>query len=239
MQHVSANFCSQCFLPVLLLLTLLGTTAKAELIPRTEADSLLRVLAESKADTNRVKVLLRLGEYHVYKPGEFKAEMDSARTYALQGQSLSRTLDYYGGEAKSLNLLGTISRESKDYPQAINYQNQAINLYKRHKNIKGEAASYLMLAHALRHKGDVAEARKQVQKTIDLCTNNGYAQEAADAYVELGNTYANYGEELNEKIKYYQQTKQAFTQAGDKKRQADVGKDLGDLYIYREVTHWP
>jgi hypothetical protein len=32
-------------------------------------DSLFQVLAVSKADTNRVKVLLRLGEYQVYKAG--------------------------------------------------------------------------------------------------------------------------------------------------------------------------
>jgi hypothetical protein len=38
------------------------------------------------------------------------------------------------------------------------------------------------------------------------------------------------GEELNEKIGYYKQALEVFAQAGDKKRQADVYKDLGDLY---------
>jgi tetratricopeptide (TPR) repeat protein len=88
-----------------------------------------------------------------------------------------------------------------------------------------------MLAHALRDKGDAAEARKQVQKAIDLSTNNGYLRQAADAYIELGNSYANYGEELNNKIGYYQQALKVFVQAGNTLRQADIGKDLGDLCL--------
>jgi tetratricopeptide (TPR) repeat protein len=203
------------FLFWLLLLTGLGATVKAQVVHRPEADSLLQVLAHSKADTNRVKVLLRLGEYQVYKPGEFKADMDSARTYAGQAQGLSRKLGYYRGEAKSLNLLGTISRESKDFPQAIAYQQQAIKLSKAHKDIGAEAESYRFLAHALRDKGDAAAARKQVQKAIDLSINNGYLGQAADAYIDLGNTYANYGEEINEKIGYYKQAQQVFAQVNN------------------------
>jgi two-component sensor histidine kinase len=226
MRHFSITL----LLTWLFLLILLPTCLMAQGVHRLEVDSLFQVLALSKADTNRVKVLLRLGEYQVYKAGEFKADMDSARTYALQGQALSRELGYYRGEAKSLNLLGTISRESKDFAHAIAYQQAAINLSKAHKDVIGEAESYLMLAHALRDKGDAAEARRQVQKAIHLSTNNGYLLKAAEAYIELGNSYANHGEELKQKIGYYKQALEVFAQAGDKQRQADVGKDLGDLY---------
>jgi tetratricopeptide (TPR) repeat protein len=193
------HYLSTLFISWLLLLTGLGTTLIAQVVHRPEADSLLKVLAESRADTNRVKVLLRLGGYQVYKPGEFKADMDSARTYGLQAQSLSRTLGYYRGEAKSFNLLGTVSRESKDFAKAIAYQQAAIKLSKAHKEIQAEAESYLMLAHALRDKGDPAGARKQVQKAIALSTHNGYLMQVAEAYLELGNSYANYGEELQKK----------------------------------------
>jgi hypothetical protein len=131
------------FLSWLLLLPGLGTSVKAQVVHRPEADSLLHVLAESRADTNHVKVftnhvkvLLRLGEYQVYKPGEFKADMDSARTYALQAQSLRRTLGYYRGEAKSFNLLCTVSRESKDFSQAIAYQQVVLTSIGQHTQVK-------------------------------------------------------------------------------------------------------
>jgi two-component sensor histidine kinase len=229
MQHFSAKFCACLFLPGLLL-TLPGIALKAQPGTRAEADSLLRVLAASQADANRVEVLLRLAEYQVYKPGESKADLDSARTYAGQARALSRKLGHYRGEARSLNLLGTVSREARDFARAIAYQKAAIALCKRRKEIQAEAESYRLLAHALRDKGDIAAARKQVQRAIDLAAGNGYAQQAAEAYLELGNTYANDGEEYEAKISSYRQALEIFTQAGNRRRQADVGKDLGDLY---------
>ncbi len=230
MPCVFAHFFSGCFLPALLLLALLSTAMKAQSIPGAEADSLLRVLAESQADTHRVAVLLRLGEYQVYKPGEFKADMDSARTYARQAQGLSRKLGYYGGEVKSLDLLGVVSKESKDFPGAVASQQAAIRLSKQHRDVKGEARSRMLLAQVWRAKGDTRQARAEAQTAIDLYTRNNHPIEAAEAYMELGNAYANRGAELAGKIRHYQQALQSFTKARLTRRQADVLKDLGDLY---------
>ena len=233
MQYVSAHFFSGRFLPGLLLLTLLSAAVSAQSIPRAEADSLLRVLAESEADTNRVQVLLRLGAYQVYKPGEFAADMDSARTYVRQAQRLSRTLGDYAGEANSLDLLGTVSKESKDFPGAIAYQQAAIRLRQQHRDAKGEARSRMLLAQVWRAKGDTRQARTEAQTAIDLYTRNNHPTEVAEAYLELGNAYANRGAELEEKICYYHLALQSFTEAHLERRQADVLKDLGDLYQLR------
>jgi two-component sensor histidine kinase len=208
----------------------------AQPIPRSEADSLLGVIQITKLDTNRVKIWLRLGEYQVYKPGEFKADMDSASTYARKAYELSRQLGYYIGECRSLNLLGTISRESKELEQSVGYHESAIRLYRQHRDWKGEANSYLLLAWSRRDKGEVEEARKDIQKAIALYKGKSDQEGMGQAYIEWGNTYANSGEELNEKINYYQQGLQLFANAGNKKRQADVHKDLGDLYQLQGST---
>ncbi len=223
------HFFSSAFLSILLF-TLLTLAGNAQTVPRPEADSLLRLLQDSQTDTNRVNQLIRLGEYHVYKPGEFKADMDSARDYALQAKALSRHLRYYQGEGRSLNLLGTISREAKELEQSIAYHQSAIRLYQQHQNWQEEAASYLLLSWAKRDKGDAGQARQEVQKAISLYTKNGYREEAAQAYIELGNTYANWGEERKERIRHYEHALQQYTQTGNKKRQADLLKELGDLY---------
>lgn len=218
------------FVFLLLWLSLLASKVEAQFITRTEADSLFEALYTSRPDTNRVKIWLHLGEYQVYKPGEFKADMDSAMTYAHQANELSRQLGYYKGEAKSLNLLGTIYKESRNFDQGIAYQQAAIQLFEQHKDISGSAGSYLLLAQVMRDKGDTQEARKVVQKAIDLYSKNGYLQETGHSYLEMGNTYANWGEELKEKIKFYTQALKIFRQADNKKSQADILKDLGDLY---------
>jgi hypothetical protein len=41
------------------------------------------------------------------------------------------------GEGKSLNVLGTINRESKAYDQAIIDQRAAINLFQKHNDVSG------------------------------------------------------------------------------------------------------
>ena len=89
------------------------SSVTAQPIPRAEADSLLGLLRAGKADTSRVKVCLRLGEYHLFKPGEKKADMDSAAGYAKEAEGLSRALRFRNGYDRSLQLLGQIYAEGK------------------------------------------------------------------------------------------------------------------------------
>ncbi|WPP48732.1 histidine kinase dimerization/phosphoacceptor domain -containing protein [Catalinimonas niigatensis] len=213
-----------------LCLLLIPYSLHSQQIPRSEADSLLRLLAQSKPDTNRVKVWIGLGQFQVRKAGEFKVDMDSASVYARKAYELSQELKYYIGECRSLNLLGTISRESEELEQSVAYHQSAIRLYSQHRDGKGEADSYLLLAWSRRDKGDVEEARKDVQKALALYKGQSDLEGMGQAYIEWGNTYANYGEDLNEKINYYQQGLQLFATTANKIRQAEVHKDLGDLY---------
>lgn len=212
------------------ILTLLTCSVNAQGLVSREPDSLQQLLAKSKPDTHRVSLQLQLGRYLVYKPGESETDMNSARSYAEQARVLSQKLAFQVGEIQSLNLLGTISREAKDHPKAIAYQKAAIDLSKQQPDKKLEISSHLLLAHALREKGDVPDARKEVQTAIDICNTSGYTNEAGEAYIELGNTYANWGEELQEKITFYRQALKSYEQTQNKRKQADVLKDLGDLY---------
>lgn len=200
------------------------------------ADSLKTELARTEPSQLQVRLLLQLGGYYVYKSGEFRTDLDSARTYAQQAQQVSRQLGYPIGELLSLNLLGTTSKEAKEFGQAVAYQRQAIALGTSRRDAVRVADSYRLLSEAWRGKEDHQAARKAVQTAISLYTRNGYRQQTAEAYLELGNTYANWGSELNEKIKYYQQGLQSFVKAGDTRRQADTHKELGDLYQLQEAN---
>ncbi len=203
---------------------------KGQSLTVAEADSLRLLLRAGKADTNRVHQLIRLGEYQIYKPGEFKTDMDSARAYAEQAQGLSRRLGFYPGVARSLNLMGTIRREAKAFEQSIGYHQAALRLYQQHHDWQGEANCYLLLGWAKRDKGEAEKARIDVQKAIALCKEKDYHKGVAQAYVELANTYLYWGKELDTRIIHYQQALQWFARAGDVKGQADVHKELGDLY---------
>jgi two-component sensor histidine kinase/tetratricopeptide (TPR) repeat protein len=214
----------------LLFLFLMAITANGQSVSRAEADSLLRLLRADKADTNRVNQLIRLGEYQVYKPGEFKEDMDSARAYAGQAKSLSQQLSFISGHGRSLNLLGIISREAKQLEQSVIYHQQALQLYHKQEDWKVEAETHLLLAWARRNKGETEAARKEVRKAIGIYTKKNYSKGVGQAYLELGNSYDIWTEELKERISYYQQALTWFIKAKDTKQQADIHKDLGDLY---------
>lgn len=194
------------------------------------ADSLKTAAARTEPGQQRVRVLLRLGAYYVYKIGEFKTDLDSGQVYAQQARQLSQKIGYPIGEILSLNLLGTISREARQYPQSAAYQQQAIALSKSRRDVLRMADSYRLLSETWRAKADQQTARQAARTALALYTQNGYQEQAAEAHLELGNSYANWGAELDQKIKYFQQGLQGFVQLNNIRRQADVHKDLGDLY---------
>jgi hypothetical protein len=91
------SHCQRILLPLCLLL--IPCILHAQSISRSEADSLLGIIDTTKLDSNRVKIWLGLGQHQVYKPGEFKADMDSARTYARKAYELSRSWGITSGNA--------------------------------------------------------------------------------------------------------------------------------------------
>ncbi|MBD0259596.1 MAG: tetratricopeptide repeat protein, partial [Cytophagales bacterium] len=92
------------------------------------------------------------------------------------------------------------------------------------------ASGYLMLAQTSHNKEQVEAVRLQIRTAIDQYEKKGYARQAGEAFLALGNTYAGSGEGSVWRIKHYRQALQRFVKVGDRKKQADVRKELGDLY---------
>src|SRR5580692_11518411 len=58
-----------------------------------EADSLRKAFGETSIDTARANILLRLAEFEVFKPGEFKKDLDSAAEYINQANNINKKLN--------------------------------------------------------------------------------------------------------------------------------------------------
>lgn len=71
-------------------------------------------LADIGPDTVKADLLLDLGTYILNKPGELKADMDSAGQLGKQALELSRKLKYHKGIGRSLLLEGQLYHESGD-----------------------------------------------------------------------------------------------------------------------------
>ncbi|AKD56248.1 histidine kinase dimerization/phosphoacceptor domain -containing protein [Spirosoma radiotolerans] len=76
-------------------------------INRQMVNQLLVKLKISKADEKRVAVLLELGKYQIFKPGESKPDLDSGITYLQEARKLSDSLHFLSGrhEAESIVII--------------------------------------------------------------------------------------------------------------------------------------
>jgi len=64
-------------------------SAKGQNISGHEADSLRRSLNRSGEQADRINSLLMLAEYQIFKPGEYKADLDSAAEFISQAERLN------------------------------------------------------------------------------------------------------------------------------------------------------
>ena len=64
-------------------------SAKGQDISGHEADSLRRSLNRGGEQTDRINSLLKLAEYQIFKPGEYKADLDSAAEFINEAERLN------------------------------------------------------------------------------------------------------------------------------------------------------
>ncbi|MDR6340652.1 two-component sensor histidine kinase [Filimonas zeae] len=75
-------------LAAMLYCCLLPVKATAQATRDTKADSLLKVLAASRTDADRIRLYGELAEHHILKPDENKADIDKAEAYLYKADRL-------------------------------------------------------------------------------------------------------------------------------------------------------
>src|SRR5471030_2334874 len=92
---------------------------------------LLLELQKSKPDTNRLNVQIKLGSYYLYKPGEFKSDLDSADLFLNQAKELNAKLKISKIQNNISYLKAEVLFERGDQPKARIAYLQAIDNYMR------------------------------------------------------------------------------------------------------------
>src|ERR1035437_1280698 len=100
-------------------------------------DSLLSLLKTAKEDTNKVKVLNKLGWQLIEN-----ANYDSALIFANTSKSLATAIGFKNGLAKSYNTIGVIYFSQGNYPEALKNHFAGLKINEEIGNKKGMASSY-------------------------------------------------------------------------------------------------
>jgi two-component sensor histidine kinase len=127
------------FLIALLLLVFNALTLTAQNINREMVNSLLVQLRQSKPDTGRIKILLELGKFHLYKQGELKSDLDSSFYYLRQARELSESFHAWKWIHETEGILVILSMERGDKAIAHSQYLQLLNDCKITNDKKGEA----------------------------------------------------------------------------------------------------
>src|SRR5690554_4435796 len=114
------------------------------------ADSVHTLLQQSKPDTNRVNLLLRLGEDFVNKSQShlIPGDLDSAGRYYREALALSQSLHFKQGQIRSGYLSGILASHQDNFAQGISLVKQALALSRDLGNLPLEAEGWYYLGEA-------------------------------------------------------------------------------------------
>jgi len=174
------------FTVTLFLLVNLGATAQSKENP----DVLKSKIAKAESDSKKVELLLALSEYYLTKPGEFKADLDSAYNLNFEAKKLSKSLGYKLGIGEAILLDAKILREKGNSEAALKKTKEALSYSIKNNFGILKADSYRELcAYKGYEKEDFEEKIKYLGIAIPLYKKNKSFKKEADALKDLGDYY--------------------------------------------------
>jgi two-component sensor histidine kinase len=148
---------------------------------------LLRIQA-SKPDTNRISLQLQLGTYYLFKPGDYKDDLDSTYHWLNQAAKLSDSLHEVDWQYRTLALLGYYYGNAGDLSRCKQCLDRVITYYHQVAKTDKEAAAWDWLGDLYKNndKNDHRnEAISCYQQARALYLKNHDQVKAADELISI------------------------------------------------------
>src|SRR5262245_38056900 len=129
--------------PSIIILLTAGVSALGQPLDRQIADSLFNALPKTKQGIERIKMLNRLAQFYILKPGENQIDYDSAARYLTEAHQLNQSLKSSSLEGQLLVTESLIAKETGRKDEARQKTEEAIKLFEssNDKHNLGEAYS--------------------------------------------------------------------------------------------------
>jgi len=144
-------------------------------------------LVHAKNSQQKIKALLELGEYHYSISNQVihSRSIDSAFYYVKKMASLSKAANYKEGIGESYLLSSKIYINIGASNKAIQYAQQAVDVFSELKDKSGMARSYIVLVKARGTQEDINTSILLAEKAYTLYKQSGKKLEQAHALVEI------------------------------------------------------
>ncbi|OJJ17098.1 hypothetical protein BKI52_30770 [marine bacterium AO1-C] len=153
-----------------------------------QTDSLKKLLAASKADTQRVKILNRLCR------GYWRHSPDTSRIISQQALELAQKLDFTLGIANANNAIAISYYFQGNYVQAVEYYKKALASHQKIDNKRGVSRAYNNLGVLYSKKGDYAHSLEYYHKALVIQEELNDERLMAKSYNNIGNIYLDINE---------------------------------------------
>ena len=157
---------------------------------KEDPDQLKKKIEAAESDSQKVELLLTLSTYYLTKPGELKADLDSANNLNFEAKKLSNTLGYKLGKGKSILLDAQIYREKGDPKNGLKKTKEALAYSEKNDIPVLKADAYKELcAYKGYEKEDVEAKIKYLEMAVPLYKKNKAYKKQADALKDLADYY--------------------------------------------------
>ncbi len=165
-----------------------------------------------------------------------------AQPRAPEPDNLREQLQNSGADTTRVKLLFELGKlylykrvvSAGDLDSALQLARQAVALGKSLRFYEGQGMGHMLAAKALRRQGKVQRAREQVEQALAIARKYNYLALKGYVYAEFARYYSNAGADVADKIRLNEQALAFFVRSGDRKKEADVLKDQGDLHQLQE-----
>lgn len=171
-------------------LLLFALTAQGQTINRQRANTLLAELARRPTATRRLAILLELARFHIYKPGESAADLDSSRAYLTQSRQLSASLHQLTRQHETECLFIVADLEAGQSATGQARFSELIARCQRTRDAEGEAIARFRFATWLRNYApDSVRVLGNFRRAAQLYRTLNKPADALDALKEVAVTH--------------------------------------------------
>ena len=213
------------YLLLIQVVLLLGLQYGPQAMAQTEAlDSLNRVLSLTKDDNQKIKNLVLIAS-------ELR-QIDRQKAWELADKALILAIksDDNEGIASSLTLKGLLSEDADEYPQALNFYIEALNIYKKQGSKEDMARLHSLLGSVYKTMSNYGKAIENCLEGLKIYEAQGDLSGIAQIYRIMGSIYK-YKGDYDKSLFYYFSGLKINEELGNLSGIANSYNNIGVTYI--------
>ncbi len=182
-------------------------------------DSLRQAIGESKQDSNKVILLLRIAHAYVY------SHADSCYYYSNEGLKLSQIINNKSKESHSLSLIGASFAYIGNFPQALNISLEALRLAESIQNSTDIYEAVTSLGAVYYFQKDYEKALGYFVQSLKIGESIRDEDMIANSLGNMGDCYSNLN--MPDSSLYY--TNLAYKKYKERKDDGGIANELNSL----------